>query len=234
MSILRAAAVAAADILSKPFRQVLWTSLGLTMALFGALFLAIEFALTYLDLARFEWLGPAVAILTGLGLLTAFVFLAAPVTALFAGLFLDRIAALVEAVHYPYDPPGKPLPAIQALSTGLRFGSVVLIANLLALPFLLFGIGALVMFIANTFLLGREYFELASLRHLPRSEAAKLRQKHAHRIFLAGLLPAALVWMPFANLLVPIFSTAYFMHLFKSLMPGKAPESSVDKGKGRG
>lgn len=234
MSILGAAALAAGDIFSKPFRRVLWTSLGLTIALFAALFLGVQFALSYLDFARFDWLEPLIAILTGLGLLAAFVFLAAPVTALFAGLFLDRVAGLVEAVHYPYDSPGKPLPAIRSLLTALRFGLVVLVANLLALSFLLLGIGVLAMFAANAYLLSREYFEMASLRHLPMHEAAKLRQMHARKIFLAGLLPAAIAWVPLANLLVPMFSTAYFMHLFKSLMPAVVRASSADKGKGRG
>ena len=49
-------------------------------------------------------------ILTGIGLVIGLGFLVAPVTALFAGLFLDDVAEVVERTHYPADPPGRPLP----------------------------------------------------------------------------------------------------------------------------
>ena len=58
---------------------------------------------------------------TGLVLLVAFFFLMSPVTAAFAGLFLDEVAARVELRHYPADPPGTPLPAAAALFSGIQF-----------------------------------------------------------------------------------------------------------------
>ena len=83
-----AAAKALGDLFSKPFRAVLWKSLALTILLFAALFFGVQLALSYLDLARFEWLEPVIAIVAGLGVLASFIFLATPVTAIFAGLAL--------------------------------------------------------------------------------------------------------------------------------------------------
>jgi CysZ protein len=142
------------------------------------------------------------------------------VTALFAGFFLDHIAALVERTHYAAEPPGKPLPAAQSLLTSLRFALTVLFVNLLALPFLLFGIGLIAMLLANAYLLSREYFEMAGHRHLPPRQVTELRRLHARRLFLAGLLPAAIMLIPFANLFVPLFATTYFIHIFKSIVRG--------------
>jgi CysZ protein len=173
--------------------------------------------LSYLEFARYGWIEPVIALAAGAGLLLAFIVLAAPVTALFAGFFLDHIAALVERTHYPADTPGKPPPTAQSLLTSLRFALTVLFVNLLALPFLLFGIGLLVMLVANAYLLSREYFEMAGHRHLPPRRLAELRRLHAHRLFLAGLLPAAMMLIPFVSLFVPLFATTYFTHIFKSI-----------------
>jgi CysZ protein len=205
------------DMFSRPFRRILLKSLGLTVLLFVALLVAVQLALSQLDLQSFPWLEPIVSILAGLGVVAAFVFLAAPVTAIFAGLFLDQVAALVERTHYPEHSSGRPLPIVTAMLTGFRFGLLVLLVNFIALPFLFFGIGVAAMLIANAYLLGREYFEMTSLRHLARAEAFALRKRHSGRIFLAALIPATLALVPFANLLVPMFSTAYFTHLFKSI-----------------
>jgi len=191
--------------------------MALSILLFMSLLLASEFALSYLEFARYRWLEPVIAVAAGAGLFLAFIVLAAPVTALFAGFFLDHIAALVERTHYAADPPGKPLPAAQSLLTSLRFALTVLFVNLLAMPFLLFGIGLIAMLLANAYLLSREYFEMAGHRHLPPRKVADLRRLHAHRLFLAGLLPAAMMLIPFANLFVPLFATAYFTHIFKSI-----------------
>lgn len=89
------------------------------------------------------------------------------------------------------------------------------------------------MLLANAYLLSREFFEMASLRHLPRNDAARLRRRHSRRIFIAGLLPAALAFVPFANLVVPLFSTSYFTHLYKTLAAPGAAGSLVGKGKDR-
>jgi CysZ protein len=233
MNVIGAAGLAARDLVSKPFRGVLWKSLIFTLLLFLALFGVVQFALTYLNLPQHSWAEPLIAILAGAGLILAFVFLAVPVTAVFAALYLDHIAELVERTHYPDDPAGRPPPAMLSVLLGLRFALVALLVNLLALPLLFFGIGAIVMVLANAYLLSREYFEMTSLRHMSRKDAASLRRRHSRPIFLAGLLPAFIALIPFINLIVPMFSTSFFTHLFKSLSRSEAPVSLAETGTGR-
>jgi CysZ protein len=229
MSIVVAARLAAGDLASRAFRKILWKSLGLALLLFLVLFALIQLGLSFLDFPQHSWAEPVIAIVAGAGLILAFVFLAVPVTAIFAGLYLDHIAELVERTHYPKDPVGQPPPATLSVLLGLRFALIALLINLMALPFLVLGIGAIVMVLANSYLLSREYFEMTSLRHMPSKEAASLRQEHARTIYVAGLLPALMALVPFVNLLVPMFATSYFTHIFKSL----APASSADRGTGR-
>jgi len=212
------------DMWSPAFRSVLFKAIGLALALFLAVFVAAQAALALLVAFPWPWLEPTLAVLAGLGLLAAFFFLMSPVTALFAGLYLDEIAALVERQHYPKDAPGTPLNTFMALLTGLQFAGLVLLVNLLVLPTIFFGIGVFALLVANAYLLGREYFELVAMRHMPVDDARRFRRDNAMQVFLAGFAPAAWALVPVINFAVPLFATAYFVHLYKRLA-GKSPRT---------
>lgn len=214
---LAAALKAIEDVLSPRFRGVLWKSLGLTILLFVAILLALEFLLTLLTPIPWPWLETIVATATALGLLVAMYFLIAPVTAIFAGLFLDDIADLVERRDYPSDQPGKPLTAVTAFWLALQFGGLVLLVNLILLPTLFFGIGVVLMTLANAYFLGREYFSMIAMRHMTVKEASNMRRANTARVFAAGLIPAGIAAIPFVNIIVPLFSTSYFVHIFKKI-----------------
>jgi CysZ protein len=212
---LSAAFKAASDLVSPEFRSVLFKAIGLTLALFLGILLAIEILIHFLADFSWAWAETLVGVGAGLGLLVAFFFLMAPVTAIFAGLFLDGIAEKVEARHYPQDQRGKPLATSTAVITSLQFALIVLVVNLAVLPLVFTGIGVVALIVANAYLLSREYFEMVAMRHMPVDEARALRKENTPRIFVAGFLPAVLALIPIANLLVPLFSTSYFTHIFK-------------------
>jgi CysZ protein len=214
---LAAALRAFRDTFSPGMRTVLWKALGLTVVLFIVVMVAVQIALSMLVGFPWPWLDTVVAVAAGLGLFAGMFFLMAPVMALFAGLYLDDIADLVERRDYPQHSPGTPLPTTQAILTGVRFGLLVLVVTLALLPTLLLGIGAVAMVLANAYLLGREYFEMVATRHMPADEARKLRKENAPRVLAAGFIPAFLVAVPFVNIITPIFSTIYFVHIFKQI-----------------
>jgi CysZ protein len=207
------------DLFSSEFRSVLLKALGLTLALFVAILVGVEVLLLALTQFSWAWADWVLGIGTGLALAVAFFFLMSPVTAAFAGLYLDDIAGRVERRHYSADRPGIPLPPLKAILTAVQFAIVVLIVNLAVLPVVLFGIGAIALIAANAYLLSREYFEMIAMRHMPLSEARQMRQENAAAVFIAGLLPALLSLVPIVNLAVPLFSTSYFVHYFKSVQP---------------
>ena len=94
--------------------------------------------------------------------------------------------------------------------------------NLAVLPMVFFGIGAIALVAANAYLLGREYFEMVAMRHMPVEEARIMRKENSPTIFIAALLPALMSLVPILNLAVPLFATAYFTHLFKSVRASSA------------
>eukprot|EP01030_Chromulinospumella_sphaerica_P015969 gene15969-15777_t len=117
---------------------------------------------------------------------------------------------MVEERHYPWDPRGTPLPAGRALVMAMQFFVLMLVVNLAVLPMVFFGIGAIALVAANAYLLGREYFEMVAMRHMPVEEAKVMRKENI------------LSLIPIVNLAVPLFATSYFTHIFKSVRASSA------------
>ena len=206
------------DVTSPEFRSVLWKSVGLTLVLFVGVLLAVETALSFLTLVPWPWLQTIIAVGTGLGLVAAFFFLMAPVTAMFAGLFLDWIATRVEQRHYANDRPGKPLSTMRSLVFGLQFALLAIAINAVVLPLVFFaGFGIVLILATNAYLLSREYFEMAATRFMSPAAASSLRKDNFLKIYLAGFVPAALALVPIVNLVCPLFATSFFVHIFKSV-----------------
>jgi CysZ protein len=213
---LTAARLALADVFSPPLRSVMLKAFLLTLLLLVALWLALTALLAWaVDIDAYPWLDLAIGILTGVGLLIGLGFLVAPVTALFAGLFTDQIAGAMEALHYSFDPPGRELPVSQAVRDAIVFTGSVIVVNLIALAFLVVGVGAIAFLIGNGYLLGREFFEAIARRYLSREGARAARRANAGKLFLAGVLIAGFAAIPVLNLVTPLFATAFMLHLYK-------------------
>jgi len=213
-----AAAKAIAEFRTPEFRTVLLKSLGLTLALLVVLFIALQ-TLAGALMVMPGWIEAVIQVIGGFGLLIGSVFLVAPITSLIAGLYLDDIAGFVERRHYPAEAPGSELTIPQAIVISLKFGLVVIGVNILVLLLLLLpGINIAAFFVANGYLLGREYFELAALRHLSKDEVERLRTANRGRIFLSGILIAGMVLVPIVNLLTPLFATSFMVHTVKDLL----------------
>ncbi len=216
---LRDAFAAFEQILSPAFRRVLWKSLALTLALLALGLVAMtKLAATQIT-TPWPFLDAWIAFALGFGLFIGLAFLVAPVSALVAGFYLDDLAQMVEERISPHN-LGRALPNTQAIWLAIKFASVALLVNILALILLLIpGINFIAFFAANAYLLGREYFELAALRYRPIDEVRALRQRHAGYIFFCGFAIAGLVAIPGLNLLTPLFGTAFMVRVHQRVAP---------------
>jgi CysZ protein len=206
---------------SQPFRSVLWKSLGITFLLLALIWAGSYAGLTHLlsmeDVLP-GWAETVASILTGLGVIFGLWFLIVPVSAVVASLFLDDISRVVETTHYPREEPGRDLPMGEAMLQAIRFLGVVIGVNFLVLLMVpLLGLGFIIFFPANGYLLGREYFEQAALRFRSPQEVKELRKRHGAKIFLCGLVIACFIAVPVLNLLTPLFATAFMVHVHKKL-----------------
>ncbi len=131
--------------------------------------------------------------------------------------FADEVVKAVEARHYPEAAStARDLTTGEELQKGLAAALRALVANLVALPIallLLFtAIGpAIVFWIVNAVLVGRELQDLVWLRH--RQATDELHPLGRFDRFLLGGVVAALLALPFVNLLAPVLGAASATHM---------------------
>lgn len=131
--------------------------------------------------------------------------------------FADEVVVAVERRSYPQTAErARKLGLAEELRLGLVGAARALAINIVAVPFallLLFtGIGTAAVFWAvNAWLLGRELTDMVWLRHRPSSDA--LPPVGRGERFLFGGAIAALMVVPFVNLVAPVIGAAAATHL---------------------
>jgi len=234
-----AAAKALAQMFTRPLRAVLFKSVGLALILIVIIGIVLSRVFAALADSGATWaeqtsgfaphtawavLAWVLTIMASLGIVTGALFLMPAVTAFVGSFFVDEVAEAVEREHYPAEPLGRALPFFLALIEGLKFALLALVVYIFALPFVLFaGLGVVILFVANAYLLGREYFVLAAMRFRPPDEAKAMRKAKAVSVFLAGMFIAAFVSVPILNFATPVFAMAFMVHVHKR-MSGKRVE----------
>ncbi|HET9715942.1 MAG TPA: sulfate transporter family protein [Pseudolabrys sp.] len=233
-----AAIKAFSQMLSPALRRVLLKAVGLALVVIAVLGIVLHRLLSAWAASGAAWAEQAsgvaphaawaalawvVSVIAGLGIITGALFLMPAVSAFVGSFFVDEVAEAVEREHYPAQPVGRALPFIPAIVEGIKFAGLAVLVYLCALPFVLFaGIGIVILFLANAYLLGREYFELAAMRFRPKAEAKMLRKSNAMYVFAAGIVIAAFVSIPIVSLTTPVFAMAFMVHVHKKLSPTAA------------
>jgi CysZ protein len=224
---------ALSQMFSAPFQRVLLKSIGLALIMIVLLSIGMYQGFAWLAASGTAWAESNVgavpptawnvlvwilSIMAGLGIVTGAVFLMPAVTAFVGSFFVDEIAEQVERTYYVVDMPGMALPFFRALLEGLKTALLTILVYVVALPFVIFaGLGLVILFLANAYLLSREYFELAAMRFHPPAEAKALRRAHRGQVFFAGLFIAAFVSIPVLNLATPLFAMALMVHVHKRM-----------------
>lgn len=209
------------------FLRVMAIGMALSLGLLFGVYAGFVHVVDWLtpDTLNLPWVGEVhwVKSLLGWGSLLLMiglsVFLMVPVAAIFTSLFLDDVAQAVEDRHYPTLPHVPHRSLIGGLIASVNFFGVLIIVNALALlGYFFVGPFAPLMFWAvNGYLLGREYFDTVALRRTDRKTARALRKRNSGVVWLAGVLMAAPLSLPFVNLFIPVLGVATFTHLFHRL-----------------
>ncbi len=173
-----------------------------------------------------DWMGEILGILGDLAfgavMLTVIFLLFPAVTTTIVSFFLDEIVGAVEAKHYPGRPAPRHQPVAEVVGQSLKFLAIVIGANLLALPIyaILFFIPPLNLvfyYALNGYLVGREFYEMVSIRRLAPETAIVLRKRYGFRLALAGALIVFCMTVPILNLFIPLLATAMMVHIFESM-----------------
>lgn len=210
--------------LSDPaFRRVLILGLaGAFLALIACYFLT-RFGMNWLALQDLPWVDGTIEFLTEWGLIPIFLvasyFLFPAFALIVMSLFLDDVVDAVEDRFYPHDKAGRDTTIMEGLKAGLRLGGTMVLWNILAIPlyiilfFTFIGPFALYL-VLNGYLLGREYVELVSVRHMGLDQAKYFRRQNRFLVLGVGVIGSGLFMIPFINLLAPLILAAASVHGF--------------------
>jgi len=213
-----AAVAAFQQIFTPAFRRVFLKTLALTFLLLIGFFIGAEKLFAAWLVLPYAWLTTVLSVIVGFGVVVGLAFAITPVSFIVAGFFFDELAAIVEAEIDPFGPVGKTPPLGDVIRVAAKFTLVAILVNLLALVLLLVpGVNAIVFFLANAYLFGRGYFELAALRYRTIEDVDTMRRLYGLQIFIAGLFVAGLAAVPVVNLLVPLFGAAFMVRIHKKL-----------------
>ncbi|MBN7787150.1 EI24 domain-containing protein [Ponticoccus gilvus] len=225
--ILDAAFRAIGQMGDRRFQGVLLRGIGLTVALLVAVIWLVMWAAGWLVgdsitlpwIGTLTWLDNAASLAALPVMLLLSVFLMVPVASAITSLFLDDVAQAVEDAHYPHLGPATPVSFADGLRDSLGFLGTLVLANMVALVlYLIFApLAPFIFWALNGFLLGREYFTLAAMRRVGRTEAYRLRRRHLLTIWAGGVLMAVPLTVPLVNLIVPVLGAATFTHVFHRL-----------------
>lgn len=209
------------------FRRVLWRGMGLTIMLLIAAWLLVNFGLNQLLSSAWaanligdqSWLGALINIGGALFTIALSIWLMVPVTSAIIALFLNEMAQAVEARHYPHLPKQTATKLQDQILVGIRFLEILLLANIgaLILSMIVPLLAPFVFWATNGYLMGREYFQMAAMRRMPRAQAQELFQRHQGSIWIAGILMAIPMSIPLVGLFIPILGAATFTHQFERL-----------------
>lgn len=209
------------------FRRVLWRGMGLTIVLLIAACLLVNFGLNQLLSSAWaanligdqSWLGALINIGGVLFTIALSIWLMVPVTSAIIALFLDEVAQAVEARHHPHLPKQTATKLQDQILVGIRFLGILLLANIgaLILSMIVPLLAPFVFWATNGYLMGREYFQMAAMRRMPRAQAQELYQRHQGSIWTAGILMAIPMSIPLVGLFIPILGAATFTHQFERL-----------------
>ncbi|MDC1094080.1 EI24 domain-containing protein [Planktomarina temperata] len=209
------------------FRRVLWRGLGLTIVLLIAACLLVNFGINQLLSSAWaanligdqSWLGALINIGGVLFTIALSIWLMVPVTSAIIALFLDEVAQAVEARHYPHLPKQTATKLQDQILVGIRFLGILLLANVgaLILSMIVPLLAPFVFWATNGHLMGREYFQMAAMRLMPRAQAQELYQRHQGSIWTAGILMAIPMSIPLVGLFIPLLGAATFTHQFERL-----------------
>tara|TARA_Y100001960_G_scaffold319898_1_gene391908 strand:+ start:182 stop:892 length:711 start_codon:yes stop_codon:yes gene_type:complete len=170
-------------------------------------------------------LAPTWVVNTGAFILGAFAF-----TALFwfsfvivaqnvAAFYLDKVVGRVEEIDYPGLPEAEGSTIAQDVVSTIRFTGMLLLLNLVALPFYILGlmvpfVSFGIFYLVNGYLFGREYAEVVILRRMTPSDAVAWRKANRTKLWLAGALIAFGMTIPIVNFLGPVIAAAFMTHIY--------------------
>lgn len=221
---IRAFELAVQQLGDPKLRVIVWQSLALSLVLQIGLGVLAWWALQSFATFQWNWVNETIRWLGG-GAVAVLALMLFPASfGIVISIFMEKIADIVEAKHYPQLGPARGIPLWTGLWSGILFLLALLAINLVMLPFYIValfiaGLGAVLFYGVNGWLAGREYYEQVALRRRDPAEVRAWRKANAGTLWLTGIAIVFLGTIPILNLIVPVLGVAAMVHIAQTLKP---------------
>jgi uncharacterized protein involved in cysteine biosynthesis len=225
---IRAFELAVRQLGDPKLRSIVWWSLLLSLALQVGIAVVAWWGLKSVANFQWQWVNHAIAWLSGAGVLVLALMLFPASFGIVISIFMEQIADIVEAKHYPDLGPARGIPVWTGIWTGVVFLLAVFALNLVMLPFYIVaifvaGLGAILFYAVNGWLTARAFYEQVALRRLAPAEVKAWRRANSGVLWLTGVAIVFLGTIPVLNLIVPVLGVAAMVHVAQSLKPPGPP-----------
>lgn len=225
---IRAFELAARQLGDPKLRTIIWWSLLLSLVLQVGIAWLGWWLLQSFATFEWKWINEVVIWASGAGVIVLALMLFPASFGIVISIFLEQIADIVEAEHYPQLGKARGIPIWTGIWTGVVFLLAVLAINLVMLPFYVLalfiaGLGAVLFYAVNGWLAGRVYYEQVALRRLSPAEVKAWRRANAGVLWLTGIVIVFLGTIPILNLIVPVLGVAAMVHVAQTLKPPIPP-----------
>ncbi len=225
---LRAFELAVRQLGDPKLRGIIWWSLAVSLVLQVAIAALGWWGLKSLATFEWQWLNDVIVWLSGAGVIVLAALLFPASFGIVISIFLEQIADIVEAEHYPQLGRARGIPIWTGIWTGVVFLFAVIALNLVMLPFYILalfvaGLGAVLFYAVNGWLTARIYYEQVALRRMDPVEVKAWRRANAGPLWLTGIAIVFLGTIPIVNLIVPVLGVAAMVHVAQTLKPPRVP-----------
>lgn len=202
---------------SRPVLTVAGWTAATSLLGFAALLGGITWILGATTWLAAGWMDTAADILAGAASFILAWFLFPVMTVLIASFFADTAAGRIERLEYSITET-RSRSLWEEVKGALSFAATAIGLNLICLPLYFIPlINIVTYYTLNSYLLGREFFEMAYVRHVSMAEGKALFRQYRGKIMACGLVVAFASTLPVLNLFSPIFAVVMMVHLFQSV-----------------
>ena len=154
---------------------------------------------------------------------SAFIYLFPSISTIISGFFLENIVDNVNKslgvyAEFKFEGDGF-LGGIIAGVRILGFSTIIFLVILILKWFFISSIiiSILIQFLASSYIIGREYYEIVSIKYFPLEESIRFKRKNFLNIFIVGIICNLIFILPIINLFAPTLSTIFMTLRFNQL-----------------
>lgn len=175
----------------------------------------VYFTMSNTSFVSSSWIEKSLDYLFSAGSVIIAWFLFPVLTPVIASFFVDRVVTKIEENNYKGSVNRVSNNGSKTFFEALKFTFVMLILNILCLPlYLIPVVNIAVYYLLNSYLISREFFDMASASYLEPKDAKKLRKANRFSFIGLGFVIILINNIPVINLLAPIIAITLMTHLF--------------------